>query len=41
MYTNKYDEFQNALAKSNEVFGGFHEEMEKVLILCLLVVLFL
>ena len=30
MYTDKYDEFQNALTKSNEVFGGFNEEMEKV-----------
>lgn len=30
MYNDKYDEFQNALTKSNEVFGGFNEEMEKV-----------
>lgn len=30
MYTDKYDEFQNALTKSNEVFGGFKGEMEKV-----------
>lgn len=30
MYTDKYDEFQSALTKSNEVFGGFNEEMEKV-----------
>lgn len=30
MYTDKYDEFQNALTKSNEVFGGFKDEMEKV-----------
>lgn len=30
MYTDKYDEFQNALTKSNQVFGGFNEEMEKV-----------
>ncbi|XP_033210372.1 gamma-taxilin-like isoform X2 [Belonocnema kinseyi] len=30
MYTDKYDEFQNALTKSNEVFGGFNEEMEKM-----------
>ncbi|XP_046751762.1 gamma-taxilin isoform X1 [Diprion similis] len=30
MYTDKYDEFQNALTKSNEVFGGFKDEMEKM-----------
>ncbi|XP_077285924.1 beta-taxilin [Arctopsyche grandis] len=30
MYTDKYDEFQNALTKSNEVFGGFKGEMEKM-----------
>ncbi|XP_051175715.1 alpha-taxilin-like isoform X2 [Leptopilina boulardi] len=30
MYTDKYDEFQNALTKSNQVFGGFNEEMEKM-----------
>lgn len=30
LYTDKYDEFQNALIKSNEVFGGFKGEMEKV-----------
>lgn len=30
MYTEKYDEFQSALTKSNEVFGGFNDEMEKV-----------
>lgn len=30
MYTDKYEEFQTALTKSNEVFGGFNEEMEKV-----------
>ncbi|XP_034939496.1 alpha-taxilin [Chelonus insularis] len=30
MYTEKYDDFQNALAKSNEVFNGFNEEMEKM-----------
>lgn len=32
MYTEKYDDFQNALAKSNQVFSGFNEEMEKVII---------
>ncbi|VVC99553.1 unnamed protein product [Leptidea sinapis] len=30
IYTDKYDEFQNALVKSNQVFGGFKEEMEKM-----------
>ncbi|XP_015121245.1 gamma-taxilin [Diachasma alloeum] len=30
MYTEKYDDFQNALTKSNEVFSGFNEEMEKM-----------
>lgn len=30
VYTAKYDEFQNALVKSNQVFGGFKEQMEKV-----------
>ncbi|XP_015585769.1 beta-taxilin [Cephus cinctus] len=30
IYTDKYDEFQNALTKSNSVFGGFKEEMEKM-----------
>ena len=30
LYTNKYDEFQTALSRSNEVFGGFKEEMERV-----------
>lgn len=30
LYTDKYDEFQNALSRSNEVFGGFKGEMEKV-----------
>lgn len=30
VYTDKYDEFQNALVKSNQVFGGFKEQMEKV-----------
>ncbi|KAI5644756.1 myosin-like coiled-coil protein domain-containing protein [Phthorimaea operculella] len=28
VYTDKYDEFQNALVKSNQVFGGFKEQME-------------
>ncbi|KAJ2954592.1 hypothetical protein O0L34_g2887 [Tuta absoluta] len=28
IYTDKYDEFQNALVKSNQVFGGFKEQME-------------
>ncbi|XP_069689808.1 gamma-taxilin-like isoform X2 [Periplaneta americana] len=30
LYTDKYDEFQNALSRSNEVFGGFKGEMEKM-----------
>ncbi|RZF49289.1 hypothetical protein LSTR_LSTR011813 [Laodelphax striatellus] len=30
LYNEKYDEFQRALAKSNEVFGGFKVEMDKM-----------
>lgn len=30
VYTDKYDEFQSALVKSSQVFGGFKEQMEKV-----------
>ncbi|XP_063375444.1 gamma-taxilin [Cydia amplana] len=30
LYTEKYDEFQNALVKSNQVFGGFKEQMEQM-----------
>ncbi|XP_026483188.2 gamma-taxilin [Vanessa tameamea] len=30
IYMEKYDEFQNALVKSNQVFGGFKEQMEKM-----------
>lgn len=30
VYTEKYDEFQNALVKSNQVFGGFKDQMETV-----------
>jgi hypothetical protein len=30
LFTEKYDEFQNTLIRSNEVFGGFKREMEKV-----------
>lgn len=30
LYTDKYADFQNALAKSQEVFGGFNSQMEKV-----------
>ncbi|CAH2054966.1 unnamed protein product, partial [Iphiclides podalirius] len=30
VYTDKYDEFQTALVKSNQVFGGFKEQMEKM-----------
>lgn len=30
MYNDKYDEFQKALTRSNEVFSGFKTEMEKV-----------
>ncbi|CAG2064265.1 unnamed protein product, partial [Timema podura] len=30
LYTDKYDEFQNALSRSNEVFGGFKGEMDKM-----------
>lgn len=30
VYTEKYEEFQNTLSKSNEVFGSFKTEMDKV-----------
>lgn len=30
LYTEKYEEFQGTLAKSNEVFASFKSEMEKV-----------
>lgn len=30
LYNDKYDEFQKALERSNNVFGGFKGEMEKV-----------
>ena len=30
LYTEKYEEFQGTLAKSNEVFASFKVEMEKV-----------
>ncbi|XP_067013351.2 alpha-taxilin isoform X2 [Anabrus simplex] len=30
LYTNKYDEFQNALSRSNDVFEGFKGEMERM-----------
>lgn len=29
-YENKYEEFQNALVKSHQVFGRFKEQMETV-----------
>ncbi|KAF9411773.1 hypothetical protein HW555_009519 [Spodoptera exigua] len=28
VYTDKYDEFQSALVKSNQMFGGFKEQMD-------------
>jgi hypothetical protein len=31
MYTEKFEEFQKTLTKSNEVFGTFKKEMDKVL----------
>lgn len=30
MYTDKYDEFQNALNRSNKIYGEFNVEMEKM-----------
>ncbi|KAL0275604.1 UNVERIFIED_CONTAM: hypothetical protein PYX00_003409 [Menopon gallinae] len=30
IYTEKYDEFQNALAKSNQIYSGFKGEIEKM-----------
>ncbi|XP_046817653.1 alpha-taxilin [Vespa crabro] len=30
VYTNKYDEFQNSLTRSNKVCGEFNEEMERM-----------
>ena len=31
MYQEKYDEFQQTLTKSNDVFQNFKNEMDKVL----------
>lgn len=31
LYTEKFEEFQNTLSKSNEVFTTFKQEMEKVM----------
>ena len=31
LYSDKFDEFQRTLNKSNEVFGTFKKEMDKVL----------
>ena len=33
-YTEKYEDFQGALAKSSKVFNNFKSEMEKVRIIC-------
>jgi Myosin-like coiled-coil protein. len=30
MYGEKYDEFQQTLSRSNEIFAGFKSEMESV-----------
>ncbi|XP_063224937.1 alpha-taxilin-like isoform X1 [Bacillus rossius redtenbacheri] len=30
LYTGKFDEFQDALTRSSEVFGGFKDEMDKM-----------
>jgi len=30
LYSQKFDEFQNTLAKSNEIYGTFKQEMDKV-----------
>lgn len=30
LYTEKYEEFQQTLSKSNEVFSSFKVEMDKV-----------
>lgn len=30
LYTEKFEEFQNTLSKSSEVFTTFKQEMEKV-----------
>ena len=30
MYSEKFEEFQQALSKSNDVFGTFKKEMDKV-----------
>jgi len=32
MYQEKYDEFQQTLTKSNDVFQNFKNEMDKVLL---------
>lgn len=34
LYTEKFEEFQTTLSKSNEVFTTFKQEMEKVISLC-------
>lgn len=34
LYMDKFEEFQSTLAKSNEVFTTFRQEMEKVSHLC-------
>lgn len=34
LYTEKFEEFQTTLSKSNEVFTTFKQEMEKVKCLC-------
>jgi len=36
MYQEKYDEFQQTLTKSNDVFQNFKNEMDKVLPCCVL-----
>lgn len=32
LYTEKFEEFQNTLSKSSEVFTTFKQEMEKVML---------
>ena len=39
MYQEKYDEFQQTLTKSNDVFQNFKNEMDKVMLLLLYLLL--
>ena len=38
LYTEKFEEFQKTLTKSNEVFATFKKEMDKVLLSCCVII---